>query len=92
MYRQDSTRFQSSTTQAVSKAISSRGCTRFFIIRVLQCALKYCKSLDIAPVFPFKFHLVQRWLEDAKKMCQSHGGQLWEQFGGVAFDVKNQST
>ena len=75
-----------------TNAVSSRGCTRLFIICVLQSALKYCRSLAVAPLFPFKSERVREWLKDARRTCEVNNGAVWEQFGGVKFDTTNPTT
>ena len=52
-------------------SISSRGCSRVFIVLILKEALNYCQSLSHSPDFPFRNNLVKMWLVKVKNDCIS---------------------
>jgi hypothetical protein len=73
-------------------AVSSRGCSRIFIIFVLKEALKYCRSLSNSPDFPFAKSLVKTWLENAKKDCATTSQLSLQRLGGIEFSSTNTAS
>lgn len=74
----------------IESAVSSRGCSRPFVISVLQQALNFCESQNVSPDFPFKKEIVDEWLKVAKRQCES--SQHHQYFGGIKFDVNDPSS
>ena len=71
-------------------AVSSRGCSKTFIVCFLSRILEYCRSLEGAPEFPFARELVARWLETAREDCVSEVLDI--DFGGVVFQGEDPSS
>lgn len=65
-------------------AVSSRGCSKTFVICFLTRILEHCRSLDVSPEFPFSNELVQKWLNMARQDCINRAISV--DFGGVVFD------
>lgn len=70
--------------------VSSRGCSRYFIIVVLRRALDYCKSLPHAPDFPFSRNVIQIWLDEAKLACETSTTTL--PLGGIVFSPTDSTS
>ena len=68
----------------MSHAVSSRGCSRIFILKVLIQAYDYVSSLETSPEFPFDNNLVKSWLVTAKNECGS--ASFAEVLGGISFN------
>ncbi len=72
-------------------AVSSRGCSREFIVKCLYYCLEYVKTLDSAPILPFDLNLIQNWLVAAKRDCMNSSHQI-SHYGGPLFDKNDAST
>lgn len=73
-----------------STPVSSRGCSKAFIICFLTRILEYCRSIDKAPDFPFESDLVAKWLVMARRDCIMHA--IEDDFGGVVFEAEDTSS
>jgi hypothetical protein len=73
-----------------NNCVSSRGCSRLFIVSVLHKALAYVKSRNQSTDFPFDKQLVKSWLEDAKNECTNVATPNC--FGGIVFDRLNPKS
>lgn len=74
----------------MSNAVSSRGCSRIFILKVLIQAYDHVSSLLVSPDFPFDSNLVKSWLVKAKSECGSLS--FAEVLGGISFDDDDISS
>jgi hypothetical protein len=64
-------------------AVSSRGCSRTYIISFLARVLEHCRSLDDAPDLPYSQELITRWLDVARRDCIAN--RIVADFGGNPF-------
>lgn len=78
------------TVPRPSVAVSSRGCSKKFIICFLSRILEHCRFLEDAPDFPFSAELVAKWLELAR--CDCVADVLDIDFGGVLFEEEDPSS
>jgi hypothetical protein len=69
--------------------VSSRGCSRAFIVCVMEQALDYVSSLPHSPD-AYSMALIKSWLEEAKRRCQI--GHVVPNLGGTAFSVHDPQT
>ena len=77
-------------TASPMQAVSSRGCSRTFVVCFLTRILEHCRSLSDAPEFPFSNELVIKWLSIARQDCID--GVIDIDFGGVPFNEDDLSS
>lgn len=73
--------------------VSSRGCSKAFLICVLWHAwqhVKLLKSKKMPVVFPFTDSLINQWLNNAHRDCNMGG--LSRLFGGIEYIESDKST
>jgi hypothetical protein len=71
--------------------VSSRGCSKLFVIRFLKHALKYVSQLPAAPDFPFDVVLVEKWLRETRTECTEDPNGPAD-YGGLKFDGSNPAS
>jgi hypothetical protein len=74
--------------------VTSRGCSRAYIVCVLWHAWEYCKKLKAESksiCFPFPEETVEEWLLVAKDDCQQ-SSEFMQFFGGTEYSVEDSST
>lgn len=69
--------------------VSSRGCSRAFIVSVLEQVLDYVSGLPHSPD-SYSAALVMSWLDEAKRRCLV--GQVVSNLGGTEFYVQDPKT
>eukprot|EP01041_Mallomonas_annulata_P000105 gene106-148_t len=70
--------------------VSSRGCSKAFILCVLHRALEYVKFLSFGATYPFPQNIVHEWLILANRDCRA--GAFLNHFGGTEFDANDPAT
>lgn len=90
MRRSIHTRRVRQPTPPTSTAVSSRGCSKTYIICFLARILEHCRSLEHAPDFPFPSELVTKWLMTARQDCINKA--IDAEFGGVKFNEEDPSS
>jgi len=74
--------------------VTSRGCSRAYIICVLWHAWEYCKRLKVQNqniCFPFVDDMVEEWLSLAKEDCEQ-SLDFMHFFGGTEYSAKDSTT
>ena len=76
-------------TRTSEAPVSSRGCSRAFIISVLEQMLDYVRSLPQSPE-GYPDTLVMTWLQQAYRNCRD--GHIVHHLGGTAFNASDAAT
>lgn len=80
------------TVQTMNQ-VSSRGCSRAYILCVLFRALSHVRrrrSVGQPVSFPFSTSDVDKWLVDAQNDCMDQ--EFQDVFGGTSFSISDPST
>jgi hypothetical protein len=76
--------------------VTSRGCSRAFILCVLWRGWEYVRSLKLeneSVSFPFPESVITSWLELAKEDClKAENKFLFEYFGGTEFSLDDVTS
>ena len=73
--------------------VSSQGCSRVFIVKVLLKVSDYVQGKNLPSIFTFKRELVMGWLEEAKAACSDLNYDAEEAYyGGPPFVENDLST
>jgi hypothetical protein len=73
--------------------VSSQGCSRVFIVKVLLKVSDYVQGKNLPSIFTFKRELVLGWLEEAKAACSDLNYDAEEAYyGGPPFVENDLST
>ena len=74
-------------------SVSSQGCSRVFIIKVLRIIAEFVRGKSLPSIFTFKKELVRSWLSKAKDQCKTQNYINEElEFGGPPFIENDPST
>jgi hypothetical protein len=74
-------------------SVSSQGCSRVYIIKVLRIIAEFVRGKSLPSIFTFKKELVRGWLTKAKEQCKSQNYINEElEFGGPPFIDNDPST
>ena len=77
----------------ISRQVSSQGCSRVFIVKVLVSVSDFVRGKILPSIFTFKRELVMHWLKTAKDKCCSPDYEKEERFyGGPPFVFDDAST
>lgn len=79
----------------MSLQVTSRGCSRAYIVCVLWRAwehVRLLKSQDASISFPFNESVVKDWLIAARDDCLQAGEEFLELFGGTDFSGDDATT
>jgi hypothetical protein len=84
----------SSPSLSENAPVSSKGCSRSFIVIFLYEALHYCRTLSHSPDFPFTKSLIKIWLNKAQIECHSRtiSSETLSPYGGIEFKYENSSS
>jgi hypothetical protein len=77
---------------AAAAAVSSKGCSRTFIILFLHEALSHCRSLAHSPDFPFSKSLIKLWLIKSQNECRAMDPAEPSPYGGIEFHFENSTS
>eukprot|EP01041_Mallomonas_annulata_P003549 gene3549-7064_t len=74
--------------------VSSQGCSRVFIVKVLRKVSEFVKGKFLPNIFTFKKEVVTTWLEQAKEDCSCASSYAAEEvyYGGPPFMSQDPST
>jgi len=82
-----------SSSPGASRQVSSQGCSRAFIIKVLLHIGDYVKGKILPSIFTFKKEVIKEWLDVAKTTCGGENFDLEQQYyGGPIYDFDDPST
>lgn len=73
--------------------ISSQGCSRVFIVKILLIISNFVRGKRLPSIFTFDKDILQKWIEDARTACCSHTYREEEEyFGGCTFVYEDPAT
>lgn len=73
--------------------ISSQGCSRVFIVKILIIISNFVRGKRLPSIFTFDKDILQKWIEDARTACCSPTYQEEEEyFGGCTFVYDDPAT
>lgn len=80
-------------TQQAATQVSSQGCSKVFIVKVLQSVCDFVKGKSLPSIFTFKRELVVKWLQDAMHACTAPTYPSEESYyGGPPFIEADAAT
>jgi hypothetical protein len=75
------------------RQVSSQGCSRSFIIKVLLCVADYVKGKILPSIFTFNKDIIKGWLDAAHKSCSGDNFMdVQMYYGGPTYDIRDPTT
>ena len=76
-----------------SRQVSSQGCSRSFIVKVLLCIADYVKGKILPSIFTFNKDIIKGWLDAAHKSCSGDNFiDVQMYYGGPSYDIRDPTT